>query len=81
MSFWVWWLVPAVATVVALIIVGFRARPGKPAEPESGMAELERFREAMERPLPREGRAFARPDESWGEDTGEIPIVPNNWSK
>lgn len=81
MSFWVWWLVPAVATIAALVFVGLRARPGKPADAGSSMAELERFREAMGRPLPREGRSFARPTDPFGDDTGEIPAIRDNWSK
>ena len=80
LSFWVWWLVPLAATIVALVFVGFRARPGRPADPGTGMAELERFREAMTRPLPREGRVFVTRDDR-DDDTGELPAIRDNWSK
>lgn len=81
MSFWVWWLVPVVATAIALVIVALRNRERKPADADSGMAELERFREAMQRPLRKDGHTYAQRSDPWSDDTGEIPIVRDNWSK
>ena len=47
-----WLLIPNVATVIALAIMGFRHRSRPPVDAEEGMAELARFRAAMDRPLP-----------------------------
>jgi len=47
-----WLLIPLVATVFAVVWFVWRGREPKPADPEQGMEDLARFREAMEKPLP-----------------------------
>jgi hypothetical protein len=47
-----WLLIPLVATVLAVVWFVWRGREPKPADPEQGMEDLARFREAMEKPLP-----------------------------
>ncbi len=47
-----WLLVPLGVTLVALFVVGWRARPKRPSDAHEGMAEMEKFREAMAKPLP-----------------------------
>ena len=47
-----WLLVPLAVTLLALLWVGWRARPKGPADAQDGMADLLRFREAMSKPLP-----------------------------
>ncbi len=49
----VWLLVPFVITGVVFVLLGLRSRPERPVEAERGMQEMDRFREAMARPLPR----------------------------
>lgn len=46
-----WWLIPIVATVVAVVWLSFRSRPRPPADPHHSLEEHARFREAMQRPL------------------------------
>lgn len=55
MSALAWWLIPIIATVLAVLFVMFRSRPTKPMTAEDGMTSLKRMQEAMERPLPDEG--------------------------
>ena len=55
MSALAWWLIPIVATVLAVLFVMLRSRPTKPMTAEDGMTSLRRMQEAMERPLPDEG--------------------------
>lgn len=55
LSILAWLLVPLAVTVVALFVVGWRARPKRPADAHEGMAGLVRFREAMDKPLPTTG--------------------------
>lgn len=50
-----WLLIPLGVTIVALFVVGWRARPKRPADAHEGMAEMVRFREAMGKPLPTGG--------------------------
>ena len=50
----VWLLVPFLITGVVFVLIGIRSRPDGPVEPERGMQEMDRFREAMARPLPRQ---------------------------
>jgi len=47
-----WLLVPLIVTALAFVIVGARSRPERPIEAERGMEGLDRFREAMARPMP-----------------------------
>lgn len=56
MSTLLWWLIPIGATVLAVLWAMLRARPDKPMEGHDGMASLDRFRDAMQRPMPGEDR-------------------------
>ncbi len=47
-----WLLIPLVATVLGIAWVVWRSREPKPVDPQQGMEEMARFREAMEKPLP-----------------------------
>lgn len=47
-----WWLIPIVATVLAIAWAAWRARPERPTEAHDGMESLRRFQSAMEKPLP-----------------------------
>jgi hypothetical protein len=47
-----WWLIPIVATALALAWAALRARPSRQPKAQVGLSDRERFREAMERPLP-----------------------------
>lgn len=47
-----WLLIPLVATVLGIAWVVWRSREPKPVDPEQGMEEMARFRQAMEKPLP-----------------------------
>lgn len=48
-----WLIVPLAVTVLAFAVVRFLARTKGPANPHESVAERERFRQAMARPLPR----------------------------
>jgi hypothetical protein len=50
-----WWLIPLVATVLAVLFVMLRSRPAKPTTAEDSMERLRRMQEAMERPMPSSG--------------------------
>ena len=52
MSALAWWLIPLGATLIALAWVGWRNRTRPPADAHHAMADMARFREAMERPNP-----------------------------
>jgi hypothetical protein len=47
-----WWLIPLMATVLAVAFFALRGRPSKPTTAEDSMARLRRMQEAMERPMP-----------------------------
>ena len=55
MSALAWWLIPLVATVLAVLFVMLRSRPAKPTTAEDSMERLRRMQEAMERPMPSSG--------------------------
>lgn len=57
MSALAWWLIPLVATILAVAFVALRSRPEKPATPADGMDRLRRMQQAMERPMPSEDPA------------------------
>ena len=57
MSALAWWLIPLVATVLAVLFVMLRSRPAKPTTTEDSMERLRRMQEAMERPMPSSGNA------------------------
>jgi hypothetical protein len=46
-----WLIVPAVATVVAIVWVNWSARPRGPIETHESLAERDRFVKAMARPV------------------------------
>lgn len=50
-----WLLVPLAVTVLAVLWVNWRSRDRGPIDAHEAMADLERFREAMTKPMP-EGR-------------------------
>ena len=52
MSALAWWLIPLVATVLAVAFVVLRSRPAKPSTADDGMDRMRRMQQAMERPLP-----------------------------
>lgn len=52
MSALAWWLIPVVATVLAITWAAWRARPERPTEAQDGMESLRRMQSAMERPMP-----------------------------
>lgn len=55
MSALAWWLIPLVATILAVVFVALRSRPAKPTTAEDSMERLRRMQQAMERPMPTEG--------------------------
>ena len=52
MSALAWWLIPLVATILAVVFVALRSRPAKPTTAEDSMEALRRMQQAMERPMP-----------------------------
>ena len=46
-----WWLIPIVATLLAVAWLSFRNRPRPPVDTHESLEERERFRAAMERPV------------------------------
>lgn len=59
-----WLLIPLVATLLGIAWVVWRSREPKPVDPQQGMEELARFREAMAKPLPSLRREPTTDDES-----------------
>ena len=53
MSVLVWWLIPVGSTLLAVAWVSWRLRPRRPADAARGMADLARFRSAMNRQISR----------------------------
>lgn len=49
-----WWLIPLVATALAIAWVAWMSRPRPPADTHDSLAEHRRFREAMDRRTRRE---------------------------
>jgi hypothetical protein len=62
MSALMWWLIPLLATVIAVSYAIYRGRPDRPMEGAEGMQTLKAFQDAMNRPLPPED--LLDPDES-----------------
>ena len=58
----VWLLIPVAAVVLGLLWTTWRSRDRKPADAERGMEDRERFRQAMERPLPPLHRTMSADD-------------------
>lgn len=68
----VWWSVPLVAFVLAIVWVSIANRPRPPVDPHDSVAEHERFREAMGRQTDSRPRD-ARPRGAEGDDP---PVSP-----
>jgi hypothetical protein len=73
-----WWLIPLVATVLAVLFVMLRSRPTKPTTAEDSMQRLKRMQEAMERPMPSTGNVrisdpAATPDATPGDPADPAP--------
>ena len=47
-----WWLIPIVATLLAVVWVSWRARPRRPVDPHESLAAHRRFTEALSPPTP-----------------------------
>ena len=78
MSALAWWLIPLVATVLAVLFVMLRSRPAKPTTAEDSMQRLRRMQEAMERPMPSSGNVrisdpTATPDAAPGDPADPAP--------
>ena len=56
-----WWLIPAVAFVLALVWVSFKNRVRPPAKAQDSMAEHLRFQRAMQRQTESKPRPLASP--------------------
>ena len=71
----VWWTVPLVAFVVAIVWVSVANRPRPPVDPHDSVAEHERFREAMGRQVgqPPVGEAPPPSAADSGDDGPERP--------
>ncbi|MFY9331297.1 MAG: hypothetical protein WAO41_06425 [Candidatus Nanopelagicales bacterium] len=52
MSALLWWLIPLGATLAALGWAAWRSRPARQIDMHSSMSDQERFRAAMQRPMP-----------------------------
>ncbi len=50
----VWWLIPLVATVVAIAWVTWLNRPRPPADTHDSLQEHERFKQAMSKQTPKQ---------------------------
>lgn len=72
MSALAWWLIPIIATVLAVAFVMLRSRPAKPTTAEDSMESLRRMQEAMERPLPSNTRVID-PTTEPGPDRPDAP--------
>jgi hypothetical protein len=47
-----WWLIPLVATLIALAWAAARSRPRRVADTHETVGDMARFRAAMRRPMP-----------------------------
>jgi hypothetical protein len=61
MSALLWWLIPLVATLIALAWAAMRSRPRRAADTHETVGDMARFRAAMRRPLPADPPAPQRP--------------------
>lgn len=52
MSVLVWWLIPIGLTLIAIVWVMIRARPPRPVDAKLSVAEADRMRQALSKPLP-----------------------------
>jgi hypothetical protein len=68
--FYVWWLIPLVATLAAIAVLSWRSRD-RPIDPHDSVAERLRFEQAMRQPTAGgRSRASARKGESAETATG-----------
>lgn len=51
-----WWSVPVGATLATIIWFGLRNRAATPEQQQRGIAELERMRSALSKPLPKQDK-------------------------
>ena len=79
-----WWLIPAVAFVLALVWVSFKNRVRPPAKAQDSMAEHLRFQRAMQRQTESKPRPLASPadpsdpTDSSGPTDSSDPTAPPN---
>jgi hypothetical protein len=71
-----WWLIPLVATVLAVLFVMLRSRPAKPTTAEDSMQRLRRMQEAMERPMPSSGNVRISDPAGTADATPDDPADP-----
>ncbi len=65
-----WWLIPIVATLLAVIWVTWRARPRRPVDPHHSLAAHRRFTEALSPPT--------QPSEVTGAGDDDAQVSPQN---
>lgn len=51
-----WWAVPIGATLATIMWFGLRNRAATPEQQQRGIAELERMRSALSKPLPKQDK-------------------------
>lgn len=51
-----WWAIPIGATLGTIVWLGFRNRAASPEQQRQGIAELERMRSALSKPLPKQDK-------------------------
>ena len=78
MSALAWWLIPLVATVLAVLFVMLRSRPAKPTTAEDSMERLRRMQEAMERPMPSSGNVRISDPAGTSGGTGTADVTPDD---
>lgn len=49
-----WWAIPIAATLGTIVWIGLRNRTASPEQQRQGIAEMERMRSALAKPLPKE---------------------------
>lgn len=81
----IWWSVPLLAFVLAIVWVSVANRERPPVDPHDSVAEHQRFREAMGRqvgrpPVEPTSTARALPDEGQEPDEPDVPkSKPEDW--
>lgn len=61
MSALLWWLIPLVATLIALAWAAARSRPRRAADTHETVGDMARFRAAMRKPMPADRPRRPRP--------------------
>ena len=67
-----WWLIPILATLLAVMWVTWRARPRGPVDPHDSLAAHRRFTEALGPPADQQARPTTQ-DEAAAEATDDLP--------